>query len=54
MFGSKQEKQPRPGQYEELQSIEALTPARLVARLDVPRSTVLCDPPELDARGVNL
>lgn len=54
MFGSKQGKQERLGQYEELLSEETLTPAQIAARLGVPRSTVLRDLPELEEQGVRL
>lgn len=54
MFGSKQGKQERLAQYQELLREEALTPAQLAARLGVPRVTVLRDLPELDAHGVKL
>lgn len=54
MFGSKQGKQERLGQYEALLDEEALTAAQLAARLGVPRSTVLRDLPELEERGVRL
>lgn len=54
MFGSKQGKQERLAQYQELLDEEALTPAQIAARLGVPRSTVLRDLPELDDSGVKL
>lgn len=54
MFGSKKEKQERLEQYEQILSDETLTPAQLAARLNVPRSTVLRDLPELEDRGVRL
>ena len=54
MFGSKQGKQERLAQYQELLSEEALTPAQIAAKLGVPRSTVLRDLPELEEKGVRL
>jgi predicted DNA-binding transcriptional regulator YafY len=54
MFGSKQGKQERLAQYQELLNDEALTPAELAAKLGVPRSTVLRDLPELEDQGVKL
>ncbi len=54
MFGSKQGKQERLAQYEQLLGDEGLTPAQIAARLGVPRSTVLRDLPELEERGVKL
>jgi predicted DNA-binding transcriptional regulator YafY len=54
MFGSKQGKQERLAQYQELLNAEALTPAQIAARLGVPRSTVLRDLPELEDQGVKL
>lgn len=54
MFGSKQGKQERLSQYEELLSEGDLTPAQLAARLGVPRSTVLRDLPDLEEQGVLL
>jgi len=54
MFGSKQGKQERLEQYQQLLSEEGLTPAQLAAKLGVPRSTVLRDLPELDDSGVKL
>lgn len=54
MFGSKQGKQERLAQYQELLGEEALTPAQLAARLGVPRSTVLRDLPDLEEQGVRL
>lgn len=54
MFGSKQGKQERLSQYEELLSEGELSPAQLAARLRVPRSTVLRDLPELEEQGVLL
>jgi predicted ArsR family transcriptional regulator len=54
MFGSKQGKQERLAQYQELLSSEALTPAQLAAKLGVPRVTVLRDLPDLEEQGVQL
>jgi predicted DNA-binding transcriptional regulator YafY len=54
MFGSKQGKQERLAQYQNLLSEEALTPAQLAARLGVPRVTVLRDLPDLEEQGVQL
>jgi RNA-directed DNA polymerase len=54
MFGSKQDKQARLAQYQELLSAEALTPAQIAVRLGVPRSTVLRDLPHLEDQGVQL
>lgn len=54
MFGSKQGKQERLGQYKELLGEEALTTAEIARVLGVPRSTVLRDLPELEDQGVKL
>jgi DNA-binding transcriptional ArsR family regulator len=54
MFGSKQGKQERLSQYEDLLSDDELTAAQLAARLGVPRSTVLRDLPDLEEQGVLL
>jgi predicted DNA-binding transcriptional regulator YafY len=55
MFGSKQEKEDRLGQYVEILKEHAeLSQAELAQLLGVPRSTVLRDLPELEDRGVYL
>jgi DNA-binding IclR family transcriptional regulator len=52
MFGSKQGKQERLGQYEQLLGEDELSQAEIARRLGVPRSTVMRDLAELDDQGV--
>lgn len=52
MFGSKQGKQDRLGQYEQLLGEDGLSQAEIARRLGVPRSTVMRDLAELDDQGV--
>ncbi len=52
MFGSKQGKQDRLGQYEQLLGDDGLSQAEIARRLGVPRSTVMRDLAELDDQGV--
>lgn len=54
MFGSKQGKQERLAQYQELLGEEELTQAQIAQRLGVPRSTVLRDLADLEDQGVRL
>lgn len=54
MFGSKQGKQERLAQYQELLGEEELTQAQIAQRLGVPCSTVLRDLSDLEDQGVRL
>ncbi len=54
MFGSKQGKEERLEQEVELLEQQALSPAQIAERLNVPRSTVTRDLPVLEDRGVFL
>jgi DNA-binding IclR family transcriptional regulator len=54
MFGSKQGKEARLEQEVALLEQEALSPAQIAERLNVPRSTVTRDLPVLEDRGVLL
>jgi DNA-binding IclR family transcriptional regulator len=54
MFGSKQGKQERLGQYVELLGGEELSQAELARRLGVPRSTVMRDLVDLEEQGVQV
>ena len=54
MFGSKQGKEERLEQEVALLEQEALSPAQIAERLNVPRSTVTRDLPVLEDRGVFL
>lgn len=52
MFGNKQGKQDRLGQYTQLLGEDGLSQAELARRLDVPRSTVMRDLTDLHDQGV--
>ncbi len=52
MFGSKQGKQDRLGQYTELLGEDDLSQAELARRLGVPRSVVMRDLADLHDQGV--
>lgn len=52
MFGSKQGKQERLAQYQELLSKEELSQAQIAQRLGVPRVTVMRDLADLHDSGV--
>ncbi|MBX0330203.1 helix-turn-helix domain-containing protein [Oscillochloris sp. ZM17-4] len=54
MFGSKQGKQERLGQYAELLGDEGLSQAEVARRLGVPRSTVMRDLVDLEEQGVQI
>jgi len=54
MFGSKQGKEERLEQEVALLEQEALSPAQIAERLNIPRSTVTRDLPVLEDRGVLL
>ena len=54
MFGSKQGKEERLEQEVALLEQEALSPAQIAERLNVPRSTITRDLPMLEDRGVLL
>jgi DeoR/GlpR family transcriptional regulator of sugar metabolism len=54
MFGSKQGKEERLEHITELLEQEALSPAQIAERLNVPRSTVTRDLPVLEERGIFL
>jgi biotin operon repressor len=54
MFGSKQGKQERLAQYQELLSREELSQAQIAQRLGLARVTVMRDLAELEEQGVRL